>query len=549
MALSRQFDQVCEDAPSQQATVTVTIVNYSDPSTVNIGVTIYQGGVPVGSTVYQDIPSNSSFAFAFTDLPNGNYIASITSPLSEDIPFTIECNLTCSLEITSVVAVNDTNGQSTGSITVVATSTAGGIEYSTDYLNWNTTGIFAGLPAGTYDLYVKDAQGCIQVQNDILISSDACDLGIDSFDSTDETDTGLSDGTATIAASSTSGEVEYKLNDGLWQSSGSFTAIAPGDHIIYIRDAANCTTQQAFTVDAVAVPPTPYVYVPIVNSLRFVEAVTPDNCSVFQTMDNTLFHDQQYPGHKKQCYYQLVNKCDLLTIQWHSNYENNSITLTNVRTSVATVFNASVVDLPEDYVLPTDYNIIEAVLNLTGLANGYYSVTMEGSGDDMPDYLFLGEPIHLHANHENTCLVTYRNFDQANEIEYLTGITHKRRVASRFFEPTYPSTRQVFTDNIGRTINLSSRVKRKLKLRTFQAPAYLHEQLSIAFALDELRINGVRYTCEEDYNISYFNLWNLANGEVDLTQRDFGFNNVHDSGNIDTPVPGIIGVEGALLGY
>jgi hypothetical protein len=454
----------------------------------------------------------------------------------------------CTLIITGTSVVNDTNGQSTGSITVTATSDDGPIEYSIDTINWQTSNVLSGLPAGTYDVYVRDSRGCFAIENDILITDTACDLTITSFSKTDETGEDENDGTATIAATSGAGGVQYKLDSGLWQSSGNFTGIAPGDHILYVRDSAMCTAQEAFTIEEFIIL-VPHVFVPIVNSLRFVPSVTPNNCSIFQTVDNTLFHDQVYPGHKKSCYYQLVNKCDLLKIQWQSSYENNSITLTNVRTLEETVFNAVVATLPEDYVLPTEYNIVEAELNLTGLANGYYSVKMEGTDDNFDPYLLVGEPIHLLANHEDTCLVTYRNYDQTNEVEYLTGIWHHIRVKARFFQLTNPPSRTVFTDGIGRTINLSSRVKRRIKLETFQLPPYLHEQLSIAFSLDEFRVNNVRFTAEEDYSYKYFNQWSLANGEIDLTQFNFGSNNSHDSGNIDTPVPGIIAVEGALLGY
>jgi hypothetical protein len=498
-----------------------------------------------------------SYSHQFNPKPSGTYQVQVSGSLSgSDVTYddpqdvTLACTPPCDLVIDSIVVVDDTNGQSLGSITIDADS-GGTIEaYSIDGgMNQFPTGVFTGIPAGTYTIWVKDNRGCI-VLDEVTVSDTACGLAITDFDKTDETDEDLNDGTATIAATST-GAMQIRIDGGLYESfpgTKTYTGLAPGLHVIDLKDSFNCTTSQSFTIEEIIVN-TPHVFVPIVNSLRFVPVTTPDNCSVFQTMDNTLFHDQVYPGHKKGCYHQLVNKCDLLKIQWQSNYENNSITLTNVRTLEETVFEAVVATLPEDYVLPTEYNIVEAELNLSGLANGYYSVKMEGDDPNMPDYLFRGEPIHLHANHENTCLISYRNIDQQNEIEYLTGIIHKIRVNSRFNQPSYPFTKQIFTDGIGSTINLSSRVKRKMKLVTFQLPPYMHEQIIIALSLDEVKVNNIQFTCEEDYKITYYNQWNLAGGEVDLTQTRFAVNNSHDSGNIDTAVPGIIGVEGALLGY
>jgi hypothetical protein len=531
------------------------IIDVKSTVAENVTVRITQGSFTVadGGPTLSGGDGFYYFHTIFDDVDRGVYVLTVTGSISGAATYTntdqVDFRCTCNLAITSIDAANDLNGQGKGYIRATATSSAGGIQYSINFSNWNTTGIFENLPAGTYTVYAKDAQNCQAIHGGIVLESDPCYTSIESFEKTDQTAPGVNDGTATMVAGNGYGAIQYKLDSGLWQSSGSFTGLAVGPHTIFARDPAACSVQQAFTIEPADVPATAYVYVPIINSLRFVPSVTVDNCTTFQTMDNTLFFDQEYAGYPKQCYYQLINKCDLIIIQWQSSYPNNSITIKNLRTETETAFAADVVTLPREYVLPTNYDIIEATLDLSAMPAGYYSVRMEGNGAGLPDYLYLGEPIHIATNHEFTSLISYRNYDQKKEIEYLTGIVHKRRVRSRFFEPTNPTSRQVFTDGIGRTINLRSQVKRKLKLRTFQIPPYLHEQLAIAFSLDELFVNGVRFAAEDDYTIAYLTQWPLGNGEVDLTEVNFASNNDHDSGDIDTPKAGIIGLEGAVLGY
>ncbi|MDP3946643.1 MAG: gliding motility-associated C-terminal domain-containing protein [Lutibacter sp.] len=83
-------------------------------------------------------------------------------------------NTSSAVEITEPSVVNATEtlashvdvncfGSSTGSFTVVATGGAGTTytySLSSDFSNSNTTGVFSGLSAGTYTVYVKDTNNC-----------------------------------------------------------------------------------------------------------------------------------------------------------------------------------------------------------------------------------------------------------------------------------------------------------------------------------------------------------------------------------------------------
>lgn len=78
-------------------------------------------------------------------------------------------------------------------------------------------------------------------------------------------------------------------------------------------------------------------YVPTTQSIRMVEEVIPNNCETFQNADNVLFCKEFSPYYVKKDYYQKVAKCDLLNMQFRSNYPNHEARLLDYRTGVEIV--------------------------------------------------------------------------------------------------------------------------------------------------------------------------------------------------------------------
>lgn len=561
MAFSVGLDEGCTGFPEKGYIVIFVTSDTSEVFTIELK--------DLSNVTLQTITSSftNNVTNSFSGLDNATYRVKVTGSITGDaagyswgdidspvytgisIPINCVSSPTCNLAITNIVAVTDVNAQSKGSITVTATSTYP-IQYSINGgVQWFSSGSFINLPQGTYKVNVRDSVGCQAVQNNVIVGNLACGLTISSFSKGDETGEGLNDGTATIVAvTSYSDTIQYKLDNGSWVSSGVFTGISSGDHIIYVRNNYSCTAQQAFTIVPFIVI-VPYTYVPTINSLRFVTPVTPNYCSTFQTLDNTLFNDFVAPGFHKKCYYQKVAKCDTMVIQWHSNYATNTIVLTNESTSVQYSFVGALATLPVGYIAPEDYNIIEATINYTAVPNGYYSVKIIGTDPAIGDYELLGEPIHLATTHLGTNLIAYKNFDQAFEIEYLTGIIHKIRIESLFVEGSNPGKREIIEDSERRTIKLNGYVKRKIKLRTYTLPQYLHEKLSQVFEHDYFTVNGVEFQSEENYDYKFPNLVLLGSGETDLTQVNFKKSNSHDGGDINSADGGFIQVEGGLLKY
>ncbi len=142
------------------------------------------------------------------------------------------------------------NGGSSGSIQL---SVSGGtLPYSFVWSNGATSEDISGLSAGTYDVTVTDANGCVANAAGITISEPAAALAAGAIpadvnchgDATGAIDLTVSGGTAPYAYQWSSGENSQDLNN-----------ITAGNYSVTVTDANGCTTAQAsITVSQPAAP-------------------------------------------------------------------------------------------------------------------------------------------------------------------------------------------------------------------------------------------------------------------------------------------------------
>ncbi len=116
-------------------------------------------------------------------------------------------------------------------------------EYSIDggltYVSSNT---FTGLPAGLYEIFVKDAFNLIV--SDAKYIDQPTDIQIVSENYTDVTGCyGDSNGSISIVASGGAGSYEYSTDNGTtyFANGGNFTGLAAGTYTIKVRDMNNCS--------------------------------------------------------------------------------------------------------------------------------------------------------------------------------------------------------------------------------------------------------------------------------------------------------------------
>jgi gliding motility-associated-like protein len=142
--------------------------------------------------------------------------------------------VTVSATVSSPISCNGSTA------TVAITANGGTRPYSFTFNGeTNSSGIFENIPAGIdYEWSVTDAFNCgpfagtFTVTEPVMLNA--------TFTKSNVLCNGQNNGTINLSApSGGSGSFEYRLNNGSWQTSGNFFALAPATYSLQIRDAIN----------------------------------------------------------------------------------------------------------------------------------------------------------------------------------------------------------------------------------------------------------------------------------------------------------------------
>lgn len=569
----------------------------------------------------------------------------------------------CSIVMDSVVSTPALDGANNGTITAAAHAD-GAVLYrlangSNETIQGpQSSGEFINVPAGTWYLfaYEVDFPVCYVFQ---IITVDASVSLAATMSKTNVTFTGGNDGTLFITitgAATIGGVVDISIQPD-WEAipvsvSGTLplfavtrTGLTADTYTVLITDNISGQTLELsviITGPPPVIPPDPppgttgnFLFFPMMNPFKFVEEAEVDDCSVFQTMDNTLFCKQKYPGFKCGEYLNKVAKCDIHTVQFQSNYVDSAhaITLRDRRTDEViktynaitketninqsetfdititlheagksrVYFNTGVIPVPmavgdsfeisdnadgfdgeylivsiqndillgaqylvinKDYVIGdpstsgkgtfstdlVEFNILEFIVNdLGSVVNGDYYFKVVATSDEAVRTV-VSEPMELLPKHEGTVLIEYRNFDNAFDMTWITGITCKMRVEATLFEVD-PDSEIVTTRNSDGSLHkLSAKMMRQLTLYLWDLPPYMIEKLAIILNCDYWAVNKVRYQTEEKMaRAKYRTRYRLASTQVLIEQVGwFKKNNSDDLGNVDVQ-EGLIIVNGGFL--
>ncbi len=136
--------------------------------------------------------------------------------------------------------VNPLLNQSNGSITATATGSTG-FTYSINNGAFQSTGTFSNLAAGTYTITAKNANGCTGTKQVTLTGTNPCaGITVTVTTTTVNPTTGQSNGSITATATGGSG-FTYSINNGAFQSGGTFSNLATGNYIITAKNSNGCT--------------------------------------------------------------------------------------------------------------------------------------------------------------------------------------------------------------------------------------------------------------------------------------------------------------------
>ncbi|NJN78099.1 MAG: hypothetical protein HC803_06980, partial [Saprospiraceae bacterium] len=180
--------------------------------------------------------------------------------------------------IDDVVASNPTGcGTNDGQISIAATfNPVPGIEFSIDGgINWSANNTFTNLPAGTYNVAIRNLNGTcmvMSVDNPIILTAPNAPA-VTTVASTNPTDCNQTDGTITITAVGGTAPLQYSINGGATYvaNGGNFTGLGGGTYQIRVRNANG---------SCVVTYPNVILVAPAAPSITAVASTNPTNCGV-----------------------------------------------------------------------------------------------------------------------------------------------------------------------------------------------------------------------------------------------------------------------------
>jgi hypothetical protein len=151
--------------------------------------------------------------------------------------------------VTAVVQSTSCNINN-GTITATGTGGTAPLKYSIDGTIFFNSNIFTGLAAGSYTLYVKDANECYSTLPVTITNVPLPKVTAYTIAATCNNIDG------SIVAEGSLGEAPYTFSvDGIaYQSSSTFNNLSAGFYTIYIKDARGCITTTGVTLENIGAP-------------------------------------------------------------------------------------------------------------------------------------------------------------------------------------------------------------------------------------------------------------------------------------------------------
>ncbi len=174
--------------------------------------------------------------YTITVIDANNCIGTDTAVVAE--PVILVADITASTNVAC-------NGAATGTATAGATGGTGSYTYSWDSSPVQTTSTATGLPAGTFNVSITDANGCmatdqVQITEPLAIAVD---------DSIRNSSCAGGDGMLILDATGGTGSYQYSLDNGVtFQSGGQFNNLSGGTYQAVVTDNNGCVFNATYTI-------------------------------------------------------------------------------------------------------------------------------------------------------------------------------------------------------------------------------------------------------------------------------------------------------------
>jgi len=135
-------------------------------------------------------------------------------------------------------------GEANGSFTIEAQGGNGGYKYAIGTGSPQSSGDFAGLPAGKYDINVTDASGCGASLS--VTINDNGNVTIEGVTS-ENADCGASNGSISISATGT-GSLTYSIDGVNFTPNSTIANVSAGMYTVTVKDAKSCVSTSSIEV-------------------------------------------------------------------------------------------------------------------------------------------------------------------------------------------------------------------------------------------------------------------------------------------------------------
>ncbi len=206
----------------------------------------------------------------FSNLAANNYTVVVTDAVGCQVTANYVVTNIAGPTITNVAFTNPLcNGACDGTITVTASSPAGGEQYSIDGITFQASNVFNTVCAGTYTITVRDANSCTTTSTTTLTDPSAVTISANNITICD----GQS-GTISATAAGGAGGYTYNWNSGAFIGQNyNVTPIVTTNYAVFATDANGCISP-TINVLVTVNPPLSVVASPSDTSICPGESVT-----------------------------------------------------------------------------------------------------------------------------------------------------------------------------------------------------------------------------------------------------------------------------------
>ena len=146
----------------------------------------------------------------------------------------------------SIVPTAADCGNANGAVTVSASGGSGNLEYKLNSVNYQSSGSFSNLSAGSFTITAKDANNCTGAT--LVSISNVTAPALTVLSSTNVSCNGGNDGSLVVIGNGGTGTLQYSLDGVDFQTSGTFSSVSVGIYPVTVKDATGCTRVLSVTI-------------------------------------------------------------------------------------------------------------------------------------------------------------------------------------------------------------------------------------------------------------------------------------------------------------